>query len=94
VRLTSVTVAVMESAAPVMYAAELRRHSSLVARKMALRICGPAIITNAIGRIFAVLPLGRPYPPVRSWARSSHGGPGGALVPITAKGPPKRAFRT
>ena len=52
-----VTIAVMDSAAPAMYAAELRRQFSLVARKIALRICGPAIITNAIGRTFAMFTI-------------------------------------
>ena len=51
------TVAVMESAAPVTYAAEFRCHSSVVARKKAEMICGPAIITNASGRSFARLTL-------------------------------------
>jgi hypothetical protein len=44
----------MESAAPARKAAELRAQLSLVARKTALRICGPAIITNASGRIVAM----------------------------------------
>jgi hypothetical protein len=43
--------AVTEIAAPSRKAAELRCQFSLVARKIALRICGPAIITNASGRI-------------------------------------------
>ena len=45
------TNSVIESAAPMTNAAEFRFQSSLVARKIALRICGPAIITNAIGRM-------------------------------------------
>ena len=55
---------VIESAAPKTYAAEFRFQSSLVARKIALRICGPAIITNAIGRM--VRKLTRPPPYVRT----------------------------
>ncbi len=42
----------IESEAPPRQASEFRRQSRLVTRKMALRICGPAIITNAIGNIF------------------------------------------
>ena len=48
-----VTIAVIETAAPATKAAELCRQFLLVARKIALRICGPAIITNASGRTFA-----------------------------------------
>jgi hypothetical protein len=42
---------VMDRAAPARYAATFCCHFSLVARKMAVRICGPAIITNANGRL-------------------------------------------
>jgi hypothetical protein len=49
----AVTIAVIETAAPATNAAELPRQSSLVARKIALRIWGPAIITNDSGMIFA-----------------------------------------
>ena len=49
----SEAIVVIEIAAPATKAAESRRQSSLVARKIALRIWGPAIITNASGRICA-----------------------------------------
>jgi len=49
------TTMVIDTAAPATNAAEFRRQSSLVARKIALRICGPAIITNASGRAFAMV---------------------------------------
>ena len=55
------TNALIDSAAPATWAAEFRRQFSLVARKMALRICGPAIITNAIGRIFTRLTAEPPF---------------------------------
>jgi hypothetical protein len=55
----SVTTVVTEIAAPVTKAAELRCQFSLVARKIALRICGPAIITNASGTTFARVTLAR-----------------------------------
>jgi hypothetical protein len=54
-----VTTVVTETAAPATKAAELRRQFSLVARKIALRICGPAIITNASGMTLARLTLVR-----------------------------------
>lgn len=50
---------VIERAAPVTYAAEVRRQFSLVARKMEVRICGPAIITNATEMILAKVTIGR-----------------------------------
>jgi hypothetical protein len=53
-----VIVAVIASPAPNTYAVEFCRHFSLVAKKMDERICGPAIITNAIGSIFAMLTIG------------------------------------
>ena len=40
----------IEIAAPSTYAAEIRFHEGLVAKKKALMICGPAIITKASGR--------------------------------------------
>src|SRR3954451_17469711 len=48
-RNAAVTTAVIERPAPRRNAAELSFHFSLVARKTALRTCGPAIITNDIG---------------------------------------------
>ena len=45
----ALVIAVIEQAAPSAYTAEFLRQFSLVARKIALRICGPAIITIAIG---------------------------------------------
>ena len=44
---------VIDRAAPPTKAAEFRCQFSLVVRKIALRICGPAIITNARGTMFA-----------------------------------------
>ena len=46
----ALTTSVMPDKAPARNAAELRRQSRLVARKTALMICGPAIITNARGK--------------------------------------------
>src|SRR5947207_2166690 len=46
----AVTKMVIAVAAPAMYAAEFARQFSLVARKIALRTCGPATMTNAMGR--------------------------------------------
>jgi len=44
-----VITSVIEKPAPATNTAELRRHCSLVARKTALRICGPATITTTSG---------------------------------------------
>ena len=88
-RNASVTTDVTEIAAPATKAAESRRQLSLVARKIALRIYGPAIITNASGMIFARVtpadpPVGRggrqPYKSVAS-TRSRHRGQRGGSEP-------------
>src|SRR4249919_1940233 len=52
-----VTTVVIEIDAPATKAAELRRQFLVVARKIAVSSCGPAIITNASGMIFARVTL-------------------------------------
>ena len=61
----TVTTAVTETRAPATYATEFLTQFSLVAKKNELMICGPAIITKAIGRICAQLTADRPDP---GWA--------------------------
>src|SRR6266511_1090847 len=84
---------VMERAAPARYAAVFCCHFWLVARKMALRSCGPAIITNASGRIVRRFTIGifrlncQDLPPLRMLATGGFGNSGpcrsspGRLVP-------------
>jgi len=50
-----VTNVVIEAAPPARYASEFLAQLSLVAKENALMICGPAIMTNASGRISAKL---------------------------------------
>ena len=69
------TNSVIESAAPMTNAAEFRFQSSLVARKIALRICGPATITNAIGRIVRKLTRAPPYVRTRRLSRRTSPSP-------------------
>src|SRR4051812_32051919 len=61
IRNAAVTTIVIDRAAPSTKSAELSLHLSVVARKTALRTCGPAIMTNDIGS--RVRKLTRPVSP-------------------------------